>query len=317
MSEDTIIANQSSAPVEEDFIMKVKSDVETMMDSVNLSTCTDKELQDLYDECNRAMRYYEGMQRTVKDCANSVYGACGSPWFRFCNYNVAEDITNEGKLFLFMIDESINKYFTVWANDEDIIKKLKARFGESHISIKNNAYGVNVVHKVTGTDLCSYGDTDSRYIDYGIIFECAGFKPTNAKDAVDFILMMHEERISKIMDFNTKKYVDERHGTFVYILFGDISHFPDNESNCLIIAPSSDSPVFGCSYIANAFSAQGIALDLSMSKYMKLDALKNSIELAASIKNPPLPAAGSHMTSVGDGLCISIMNFLINNGEKY
>jgi len=153
-----------------DFIMKVLHNLQDRVESVDISKLTDAEIQALYDDCDAAMRYYEGMQRTVKDCANSVYGASGSPWFRYCNYAVAEDITNEGKQFLFMIDNAINDYYRNWASDTEIHEIIRAAFPAYEFKFTNS-----------DKDICVYGDTDSRYLDYGEIFKLAGFKPKKCK----------------------------------------------------------------------------------------------------------------------------------------
>lgn len=160
----------------------------------DLSKLSDKELKELYHLCEDGMRYYEGMQRTVKDLANSVYGASGSPWYRYCNYNVAQDITHEGKRALNNVEENVHQYYFTWSTDTEMEQMLRNKFGE-HIKLTN----------IPDRDIAFYGDTDSRYLDYGVIFKYANFTPKNAQDAADFVLMMHNNRIAEIM----RKCIDE------------------------------------------------------------------------------------------------------------
>ena len=113
---------------------------------------------DIYSQAARAKEYYNGMQLTVKRLSNSIYGACGSEFFRFYNPEVAADITTEGKMFMFVVDHAINEYYHTWADkDPEIETLLRERFPDKDIRISN----------VKAPDICVYGDTDSRYVAMG------------------------------------------------------------------------------------------------------------------------------------------------------
>ena len=69
----------------------------------DITQLTDEELKNIYEECKLAKSYYDDLQLVVKLCANALYGACGSEFFRFFNTTIASDITQEGKFFMILV----------------------------------------------------------------------------------------------------------------------------------------------------------------------------------------------------------------------
>ena len=89
-------------------------ELEKKVDEQDLSLLSDEDLRDLYEQADASKNYYNGMQKTVKQLANSIYGACGSEYFRFYNPEVAADITTEGKLFMFVVKCHRMPEMAVW-----------------------------------------------------------------------------------------------------------------------------------------------------------------------------------------------------------
>lgn len=180
------------------------------INSLDLSQLTDDQLRDLYEDCKNTKEYYDGLQTVVKRLANSVYGACGSPYFRFYNPEVAGDITTEGKMFMFLVDKAINNYFHTWATDlefENILKEAYPQYAD-HIKLTN----------VTMPDICVYGDTDSRYVAMGVCMEAAGIKPKSPKEACDFVVLCEEHRLQKIIADALHDDIVNRNGKLGYMI---------------------------------------------------------------------------------------------------
>lgn len=170
---------------------------------LDLKKLSDQEILSLYSRASSALSYYEGMQQTVKRLANSVYGACGSAYFRFCNFDVAEDITTEGKYYLFAIDKAINRYFQNLSGDEEMQAMLSKAFG--HLG--------GVFLSDTQDDVCFYGDTDSRMIDYGMVMrQCGLGQALHREDAIKFVLLFHKHRIGPLILRESAEYVERMRG---------------------------------------------------------------------------------------------------------
>lgn len=166
----------------------------------NLQNLSDEDLKLFYDKAYSYKEYYDNMQLIVKLCMNATYGACGSVYYRFYNPDVAEDITTEGKLAMMKVDKIINNFFQTWQNYPEIEKKYQERFG-SHIKLTP-----------TTVDICNYGDTDSRYVQFGAVFKACGYVPHNPKDVIDFVLFTEENYMQKIIADGLHDYVVNKNG---------------------------------------------------------------------------------------------------------
>lgn len=178
--------------------------LEDKINSLDLDNISDEELQELYSQAKDAKTYYDGLQLTVKKLANSIYGACGSEFFRFYNPEVAADITTEGKMFMFVVDHAINDYYHTWKErDPEIQELLRARFPDKNITVNNVREGL---------DICVYGDTDSRYVAMGEVMKACGYKPKTPKEACDFVVFMEENRIQKLVADSLHDDIVSRNG---------------------------------------------------------------------------------------------------------
>lgn len=174
-----------------------------------LSELSSEELVEMYETAAVKKNYYDGLQKVVKQLANSLYGACGSEFFRFYNPEVAADITTEGKMFMFVVDHAINDYYHTWADkDPEIEKLLQQEFPEKNVKLTN----------VKMKDICVYGDTDSRYVAYGEVMKAAGYKPKTPKEACDFIVFMEKHRIQKLIADSLHDDITTRNGKLGYMI---------------------------------------------------------------------------------------------------
>jgi hypothetical protein len=74
-----------------------------------------KSLQDLYMNAEQAVKIF----------INSIYGACGSPWFSFFNTDVAEAVTLQGQDLIKYSEKILNRYFLeFWHKDTKLHKKM-------------------------------------------------------------------------------------------------------------------------------------------------------------------------------------------------
>lgn len=186
------------------------NDFMSKMDATDLSKLSDAELQDMYDEAKIVKDYYDGLQLVVKELANSIYGACGSPYFRFYNPEVAGDITTEGKMFMFIVDKAINEYYHTWENDATIEQIIKDAYPDKANDIK--------VTNVKMPDICVYGDTDSRYVAMGEVMKSCGFKPKSPKEACDFVVLLENNRIKQLIKDALHDDIVSRNGKEGYMV---------------------------------------------------------------------------------------------------
>lgn len=177
--------------------------IEDEVNNTDLTKLTDSELQELFDKIAATKEFFDGLQLTVKQLANSIYGACGSEFFRFYNPELAGDITTEGKMAMFVVDETVNRYFKNWESDPEILQELQSAFPDKEFNIRNVPENI---------DLCVYGDTDSRYVDFGTIMKYAGYKPKTPKEACDFVVFMDEHRMAKKIEEDLYEYIKVRNG---------------------------------------------------------------------------------------------------------
>lgn len=162
---------------------------EEWLDTGKYKELSDEKLQDLYNELQDLHGKYKGRQQSVKLSANSVYGACGNQYYRFCNYELASDITGEGAYHMKAIDAALNRYMNKFHLDTAMHEILQKAFPDQQLKFSP-----------TTSDVCNYGDTDSRYIEYKLIFEAAGFKPTNNDEYIEFVKLMDVHRISPLFE---------------------------------------------------------------------------------------------------------------------
>lgn len=102
---------------------------------------------------NNLVSRFKGLQLTVKQLANSLYGGFGTNAMRYSKGFVASTICSTGRFYVQLMDKMINDYFRNKCHlDTEWFDKLKKRFPEL---IK-----VDRPKPIT-EDICNYSDTDS------------------------------------------------------------------------------------------------------------------------------------------------------------
>lgn len=78
---------------------------------VDLTTLTDEELLREEKKARSEISALNNKQMAMKILINSLYGACGSPYFRWYDLRIAEGITISGQLSIRWIANKLNGYF--------------------------------------------------------------------------------------------------------------------------------------------------------------------------------------------------------------
>lgn len=130
----------------------------------NIDLMSIEELKELLKEGEEVMQQYRNLELVVKKDANSLYGTSASIYFSLCDFDVAEDITGTGRHYGIIVDRAINNFYVNWGEKElEIINQFYPNVTELR---KFKEYKPDTVN-----DVCVYGDTDSRYIDLGMIYK--------------------------------------------------------------------------------------------------------------------------------------------------
>jgi len=105
---------------------------------------------------------YMNAEQAVKIFINSVYGACGSPWFAFFNTDIAEAVTLQGQDLIKYSEKILNRYFLeFWHKDAKLHEKM-------------NLQRVSRVSK----PVVIYCDTDSNFVSFKEVIDTCDWKGT-------------------------------------------------------------------------------------------------------------------------------------------
>lgn len=174
--------------------------------TADLSQYSNEELLELLHEAKDVQQEYKNLELIVKRDGNSLYGTSASIYFSLVDFDVAEDITQTGKHYTCIVDTAINKWLQEWDAAE--------------LAIIQEFYpDVQSLTKLLPTeDICVYGDTDSRYINLGKIFELIGKPiPEDNKELSDFGLFLVNRFINKIIADTIREDVAFRQGNPGYM----------------------------------------------------------------------------------------------------
>lgn len=176
-----------------------------------LSTLSLAELKSLKKEAKEAESEYKNLELVVKKDANSLYGTTGSEHFSMGDYDVAEDITQTGKHYAVIVDVAINNFFKNWGEKE--LKVIQEFYPNVKALLPNSRYVQNNEY-----DVCVYGDTDSRYIDVGIVYDLMNIKippntPEGNKELADFGVFMGDRFINQVIKETIDADLDFRNAT--------------------------------------------------------------------------------------------------------
>lgn len=133
---------------------------------------TKEEIQQEIQRLKDLENYYMNAEQAIKIFINSVYGACGSPWFAFFNTDVAEAVTLQGQDLIKYSEKVINRYFNeFWHKD----KRVHALMGLTR------------VEKIEKPCVL-YIDTDSNFVCFEEIIAKCDWNGTPK----EFILKLYE-----------------------------------------------------------------------------------------------------------------------------
>ena len=122
--------------------------METKWTNINIETATKEEIKAEIIRMQSLQDLYMNAEQAVKIFINSVYGACGSPWFAFFNTDIAEAVTLQGQSLIKYSEKVINRYFMeFWHTDTKTHEKL----------------GITRAEKLE-RPVVIYADTDSCYV---------------------------------------------------------------------------------------------------------------------------------------------------------
>lgn len=93
--------------------------------NINLESCSKEELLAEIDRLSSLRDLHMNAEQAIKIFINSVYGACGSPYFAFFNTDVAEAVTLQGQDLIKYSEKVLNRYFMeFWHKDTKLHEKL-------------------------------------------------------------------------------------------------------------------------------------------------------------------------------------------------
>lgn len=135
------------------------------------------ELLELKKEKIREIAKYKNLQLAKKVCLNSLYGAMGSPYFRFFNLITATAVTTSGQLSIRWIEKKLNEY-------------------------------MNKLLKTENKDYVIASDTDSIYLSLDeLVYKTIGEQKPDATTP-EIIRFMDRICENKIQPFIDKSYND-------------------------------------------------------------------------------------------------------------
>lgn len=141
----------------------IYNQLEAKVNCDNFDQLSLAELKLLHAECVSVQKQYRNLELTVKRDGNSIYGAMASIYFSLVDFQCAGDITNAGKHFTSIVDRELNYFLRDWgANELLILRKMYPNLKRIRKFTEYKAHSID--------DVCVYGDTDSRYVDLGLIY---------------------------------------------------------------------------------------------------------------------------------------------------
>jgi DNA polymerase elongation subunit (family B) len=175
-------------------------------DSNYLQSLSDDELCKFYQKAKDMYLFFDQIQNVTKELCNSIYGGFGTASLRYFNQAVAEDITGEGREHCKMMDKTSNAYFSkMWSKDFAWHEELRDKFP----TIMGQVSPKPIFHDIT-----VYADTDSNYLDFGLVFESLDLDPKkiNVEEAVNFIVYFIRQKLDPIFDKVLKTTISARNG---------------------------------------------------------------------------------------------------------
>ena len=157
--------------------------METKWINVDVENASKEEIANEIQRLEALRDLYGNAEQSVKIFINSIYGACGSPWFAFFNTDIAEAVTLQGQDLIKYSEKVINRYFLeFWHNDVKLHEKL----------------GLTKVSKID-KPVVIYCDTDSNFVSLKEVMDKCDWNGTqyavrNKKTGKDDIIIRDSSR---------------------------------------------------------------------------------------------------------------------------
>ena len=176
----------------------------------DLSSISTEQLFEMREHAYQTSALHCSMQVTLKTCRNSMYGATSNKHYAFCNIEVAEDITAEGRFYIHTGERLINEYMrNKWHLDYELHKKIA-----EHPLCKDEVDLSSPIEQLPEKDRVLYIDTDSIYVDFEDLLESLHY---HGKHWADLIVFMNDERLAAMFDKGLTDIVNKRHGKSVLL----------------------------------------------------------------------------------------------------
>lgn len=174
--------------------------METKWTKIDVKNSSKEDLKKEIERLKSLRDLYMNAEQGVKIFINSVYGACGSPYFAFFNTDIAEAVTLQGQDLIKYSEKVLNRYFMeFWHKDVALHKKMN----------------LTSVRKID-LPLVIYCDTDSNFVSFKELIDKTDWKGTSyymknhktgEEELVErdgsrkgFILALYELFLSKYLD---------------------------------------------------------------------------------------------------------------------
>jgi DNA polymerase elongation subunit (family B) len=157
--------------------------METKWINIDVEKASKEEIANEIKRLEALRDLYMNAEQAVKIFINSVYGACGSPWFAFFNTDIAEAVTLQGQDLIKYSEKVLNRYFLeFWHNDVKLHEKL----------------GLTNVLKID-KPVVIYCDTDSNFVSLKEVMDKCDWTGTqyavkNKKTGKDDIIVRDSSR---------------------------------------------------------------------------------------------------------------------------
>lgn len=194
-----------------DFFLPMKSDYDNIVDRFNekpLSEIPTEELEKFLRQVSETRFATHVLSIATKVSANAIYGASGTPIFTYFNEACASDTCAEGRYYCQLMNKVLNDYFSKeWEHDTELHKLLEQQDFADILGFKG------IKPKSIHEDLGTYADTDSVYVEFGLIFRSYGLNvpELNQHAAADFIVFMAEHKLNHIFADALDKSFASRH----------------------------------------------------------------------------------------------------------
>lgn len=176
----------------------------------DLSGISTEQLFEMREHAYQISAVHCSMQVTLKTCRNSMYGATSNKHYAFCNIEVAEDITAEGRFYIHTGERLINDYLhNKWHLDYELHDKIR-----KHELFKDEVDQNCIIEQLPDKDRVLYIDTDSIYVEFEDLLESLHY---HGSHWCDLIVFLNEERLAKMFDDGLTSIVNQRHGKSVLL----------------------------------------------------------------------------------------------------